>query len=306
MGASAAYRRAVPPTSLIFLVIIGVWAVFIVQFAVRRREHALTARTVDELSHAMRVLETRAAPAARATEPASQPILTAPASSAPTSDSSPASPAATPAPPASPAVGHASARAGDRRITRPRPARPVRGLALVAALLTFVVTAPLAAFSVVSWMAPAAAAMALVAAFAWLRSCVRIEEAARARARERRAARRARPAAVALREAPSIPVESPSAGVDVDAADLESEEFVSVELVHAPDPAPVLLVDEDDIPLTWDPVPLPRPTYTLKARAPEVSAGVPARDGEAGQAPVSAQENDETAYELPERRVSGG
>jgi hypothetical protein len=27
------------------------------------------------------------------------------------------------------------------------------------------------------------------------------------------------------------------------------------------------LVDEDDIPLTWDPVPVPRPTYTMKAKA---------------------------------------
>ena len=27
------------------------------------------------------------------------------------------------------------------------------------------------------------------------------------------------------------------------------------------------LVDEDDLPLTWDPVPVPRPTYTMKSRA---------------------------------------
>jgi len=26
------------------------------------------------------------------------------------------------------------------------------------------------------------------------------------------------------------------------------------------------LVDEDDIPLTWEPVPVPPPTYTMKAR----------------------------------------
>ena len=33
------------------------------------------------------------------------------------------------------------------------------------------------------------------------------------------------------------------------------------------------IVDEDDIPLTWDPVPVPRPTYTMKAKAqrPEVA-----------------------------------
>jgi hypothetical protein len=30
----------------------------------------------------------------------------------------------------------------------------------------------------------------------------------------------------------------------------------------------VPILDEDDIPLTWDPVPVPRPTYTMKAMAP--------------------------------------
>lgn len=293
MGASAAYRRAVPPTSLIFLVIIGVWAVFIVQFAVRRREHALTARTVDELSHAMRVLESRAAPAPRATETTSQPILTAPAPS--TSAPVPAS-----------VTSRTRVPGADRRITRPRPSRPVRGVTLLAALLALVVTVPLAALSWVSWIVPGVAAVALVAAVAWLRSCVRTEEAARARASERRAALRARPAAVALREAPSAVAEPLAVEPDRDVADLESEEFVSVELVHAADPAPVLLVDEDDIPLTWDPVPLPRPTYTLKARAPEVPASMAVRNVEADEAPISAQDTDETAYELPERRVIGG
>lgn len=81
---------------------------------------------------------------------------------------------------------------------------------------------------------------------------------------------------------------------------------MSVELVHAPDPAPVLLVDEDDIPLTWDPVPLPRPTYTLKARAPEVSAGVPARDGEADQLRSARRRTTRRHTNSPERRVSGG
>src|SRR4029078_4865382 len=30
----------------------------------------------------------------------------------------------------------------------------------------------------------------------------------------------------------------------------------------------VPIVDDDDIPLTWDPVPVPRPTYTMNAKAP--------------------------------------
>ena len=57
------------------------------------------------------------------------------------------------------------------------------------------------------------------------------------------------------------------------------------------------LVDEDDIPLTWDPVPVPRPTYTMKAMAqrvpaPPVAQGVP-------------PELAEPAYEEPVRRVAG-
>jgi len=57
------------------------------------------------------------------------------------------------------------------------------------------------------------------------------------------------------------------------------------------------LVDEDDIPLTWDPVPVPRPTYTMKAvvprtQAPPVGHGVP-------------PELADTAYDEPVRRVAG-
>ena len=64
--------------------------------------------------------------------------------------------------------------------------------------------------------------------------------------------------------------------------------------VPAPSPRrpaqPVL--DEDDMPLTWDPVPVPRPTYTMKARAyypdptPTTPSGAP-------EAPAAEQR---TAY----------
>ncbi|MGL5860752.1 MAG: hypothetical protein ACRCY9_05815, partial [Phycicoccus sp.] len=46
-----------------------------------------------------------------------------------------------------------------------------------------------------------------------------------------------------------------------------ADQAVEVAMVH--------LVDEDDIPLTWDPVPVPRPTYTMKAKA-ERAETVPA------------------------------
>ncbi|MGN6636531.1 MAG: hypothetical protein ACTHJ6_13880, partial [Oryzihumus sp.] len=48
------------PSSLIFLVIIAIWAAYLLQHWVRRREHLATARSVDRFSDAMRVLERRA------------------------------------------------------------------------------------------------------------------------------------------------------------------------------------------------------------------------------------------------------
>ncbi|KUG55793.1 hypothetical protein AVL62_05770 [Serinicoccus chungangensis] len=50
-----------PVSSLIFVVILAVWAVYLVQHWVRRREHLATARSVDRFSEAMRVLERRRA-----------------------------------------------------------------------------------------------------------------------------------------------------------------------------------------------------------------------------------------------------
>jgi hypothetical protein len=51
---------SVDPSSLIFVVIIGIWAVYLLQHWVRRREQLATSRSVDRFSEAMRVLERRA------------------------------------------------------------------------------------------------------------------------------------------------------------------------------------------------------------------------------------------------------
>jgi hypothetical protein len=50
---------SVDPSSLIFAVIIGIWAVYLVQHWVRRREQLATSRSVDRFSAAMRILERR-------------------------------------------------------------------------------------------------------------------------------------------------------------------------------------------------------------------------------------------------------
>jgi hypothetical protein len=59
------------------------------------------------------------------------------------------------------------------------------------------------------------------------------------------------------------------------------------------------LVDEDDIPLTWDPVPVPRPTYTLKARATRPAPAAADLVGDA-DTEYAAREGD-----LPVRQVAG-
>jgi hypothetical protein len=73
-----------------------------------------------------------------------------------------------------------------------------------------------------------------------------------------------------------------------------------------PAPHPVAiryaLVDEDDIPLTWDPVPVPRPTYTMKSHVMPPQS-VP--NDVAPEATLSPEAG-APAYQLqPERRVAG-
>ncbi len=298
------------PNSLVFVAIVGIWAVFFVQYWVRRREHAMTARTVDQLSDAMRVLDASGRQGARVmaygeetgreTRPA---ILTTRS----TQSESTQAPAARPAMPTRPAA------------YRARPARPVRGLTFLGGLLATLITAVLAPFGLTSWTVVAGALAITVAALFWLRSCVQAEQRAQSALREyRRAQRRARgedvPAAVArstpraasASPTPDVAASSldPAAEAVADAAGLATEEFISVEVVSASAesvPA-VVAVDEDDIPLTWQPVPVPRPTYTMKVKA----APAPVAPDAAIDADESATAPEaEAGYEPQTRRAVG-
>ena len=51
------YGSRVQPSSLIFVAIIAIWAAFLVQHWVRRREALATARSVDRFSEAIRLLD---------------------------------------------------------------------------------------------------------------------------------------------------------------------------------------------------------------------------------------------------------
>ena len=170
-----------------------------------------------------------------------------------------------------------------------RPARAVRGLTLLAALAAFVVAVPLAAFGVLPWLGVLAPVAVAAGAVVWLRAAVAAERGAR-RARSGASRPAARPADRRQQSAPAAAGtasttsegEPPTARVRGELFDVQEveRELVAPSRVAAVAPAQVTasadtpaavvprpLVDEDDLPLTWDPVPVPRPTYTMKSRA---------------------------------------
>ena len=374
---------SVQPSSLVFLVIIAVWAAYFVQYWVRRREHLATARSVDQFSESMRVLERRTAlPVADLSVPSPRSYAVSPARAVraqvlvkraeTTTFTMTATPGATTRPAPSSDLDHAAAHRDEAwgweepapapgkpgRDTEHgfapalvRPARKVRGATLLASLLAVVVALPLAAFGLLSWVAVLVPVAAVAASVAWLRQAAAAEQAARRAARrtsrgsdaqrpvaDRRASQQgAGPAAqrtaprrpvgreeTTVRESsPAVAGEDSAPGHDTAARPAAPAlyDFQEVERgLAAPDatsapaarvatapgaaqaPESVVLarplVDEDDIPLTWDPVPVPRPTYTMKSRATRPAPTAADLVGDA--------DTEYAAYEQePARRVAG-
>lgn len=321
---------SVQPSSLIFLVIIAIWAAYFIQHWVRRREHLATARSVDQFSESMRVLERRLPlPEANLSTPQPRSYAVSPARPARpqvlVKRAAPAEATAEPqpAPVAAPAAS-ASAAASGRR---------ARGLTLLGSLAALLVMVALASFAVVPWISLLAPVAAIAGVLVWMRRSAQAERAARRRATapqrsqgrkpaQRPATRRTETQSRTRRAA--VAEEAPAAWQGADSAEADSpdgaeaeqhvrESFYDIQAVEresvahqaaqaapaaaawTPLPA-VPLVDEDDIPLTWDPVPVPRPTYTMKAMAQRPAAPV----GQ-GVPPELA----EPAYEEPVRRVAG-
>ncbi len=164
--------------------------------------------------------------------------------------------------------------------------------------------------------------------FVWLRAGVQAEIKAQRAARGRARRANARTSAPAARvSAPAAAsrstTASPERSVDVVASESTPEPVVASapfdvasEVAVAATPAPAVVeplelqpvaqhevalpeLDEDDIPLTWDPRPVPRPTYTMKAKAAERPA--PTREVE------PAAQAEHPAYdEVLQRRTAGG
>ena len=319
------------PSSLIFVLLLGVWAAYFVNYLVRRRDHLSTARSVDQFSSAMRVLDRRDS-AAPSTPVAAEPAGPRAYAVHPARSASAGSPVVT----ERVAPGAASRPV---RSVRPQisPSRRVRGITLLAVAAALLISLPLALFSVLAAWAPLVPLAALGASVAWVRSGVRAQ-ASLTRAHRRHQAELARlrttapvtvPAArrgaTATRPAPtattataadvatgataSAPVEPavPAVVASVEAPAVEPAAVVAP-VAAAPlatQPAAEVMVpilDEDDMPLTWDPVPVPRPTYTMKAMAPR--AEVEPAEVTPTPAPVERQSESESPV-YDGRRAAG-
>ena len=300
------------PSSLIFLVIIAIWAAYLLQHWIRRREHLVTARSIDRFSEAMRVLERRTA-------------LTEATMSAPSPRSYAVSPARPSRPEvvvkrAQPSVAARSPRVAAAPVQSGRAfqapgglsGRRLRGLSLLASLALLVVVTPLALLGAVPGVSVLLAVAVLVLDLAWLRRAAQVERAGRrtttgparrVRMREQ-AAPTARSAAAtttaAAREARTAPTAPAAAGAQ-DSEDAEDDER-PYDVQGAQAEAPLVKAGVDTVSGTgWQPVPVPPPTYTLTAKAPApVPVPVPV------PAPVVVEEPEAEMDELVQRRRAAG
>jgi hypothetical protein len=297
----------VQPSSLVFLVLFAIWAVYLLQHWVRRREYLATAKSVDRFSAAMRVLERR--------HPLPQGDLTAPGTRS--YDVSPARPSrpevvakrAQPPRPDVPTEPSAAVRPTRFfHFLARMSARRLRGFSLLASFFVALCVSALAAFSVLPAWSVLAVLAVVVADLMWLRH-VAVAQAAHGRQADRASQETDEPqeqgsfSGHGERAAPS----DVGSGVDVRADsdsdwdwrsrsdsrsddgsqapfDGEAETLVGSasrsQAGYGADPTLAIPVSAAELaesaeipayvdPSSWAPVPVPPPTYTLKAKAAE-------------------------------------
>ena len=255
------------PSSLIFLVLIAIWAAFLLQHWVRRREYLATARSVDRFSDAMHVLERRSPlpeyelsgprPRSYDISPArpSRPEVVVKRAHSLRSDT-PTVPAALLPDLTAPDAPVRSTRFF--RVLAGVSARRVRGLSLLGSFSFALVVSPLAAVAILPWWSFLVVVAVLLADLAWLRR-VAVSEGV------------ARRAQLQARRSPSRPARAAARHPDY----FESESSVesgSEPVVEAPVTIPAEISEPMQAPVqvdpsAWAPVPVPPPTYTLKAKA---------------------------------------
>ncbi len=198
-----------------FVAVLAIWAAYLLQHWVRRREYLATARSVDRYSEAMRVLERRTPvltnDAAPRQHPAllSRPQVTVVPASAEPAARTPGDPVVTSAKTQTPAVGLSRGVARAVKVARMRPRSvpaPVRGLAFLVALVGLPVLLVLSVLGRTPWSAVLLDVVALGLVVVWLRrAAVARRKARRGGAAARSAARpAARPAAMPATRPPAM------------------------------------------------------------------------------------------------------
>ena len=315
----------VSASSLIFLVIIAVWAAYMLKHWVRRREDLATARTVDRFSEAMRMLERRtpiqADVSARADEP-SRTILRPQVSVKGASRVTHGAPEGD---------AHASTAEGVEVTTTRVPARlqgAAQGLARVPAALEspkvklfallgsfgfFVVTALLALLTLVPAWLPLLGLLATAGVVVWLRRSAIAARTAKAASTPVRPvgvsapARAASPArSSATVGATRVEAEAADTAVpmtkrsplvaELPERDVDAEPAVDVE----PDVDAVARAQAEVFDAAaWAPVDVPRPTYTMKAKAEREPVEPAATVDEVDTRPLAARYENTPVGDLP-------
>ncbi|WP_277454274.1 hypothetical protein [Janibacter sp. DB-40] len=275
------------PSSLIFVLVVAIWAVYLLQYWIKRRDHLSTVRSVDRFSAAMRVLDDHRM-GRGAAEPTPRSYSVAPTRAA--------RPEVT--------VKHAEATPARAEQVGGAPRR-LRGLTLLAMITLVPVAAVAAVLGPLPWWTIGVPLAGAVVAFVWLRRSVVAERAAarRVRVEPRRdtAPRAERPVAPPAERpvAPNRPAAPARTAPPLAAPAARSTRVYDVAQDQAPDQEvvvePVATVAEPE-PGTWQPTPVPRPMYTMKAKAerPE-PAPVPASPAPApaGDVPQVIEVEDE-------------
>jgi hypothetical protein len=262
-------------SAVIYAAIVVMWAVVLVPMWLRRHDAASESRSVDRFSTAMRTLSRRA-PAT----PGRRYVVMPKRSEA--GPSVHVSGAAAPKPrevtaqraaavPPVPAVASPAPRSAPRSVPRPAPRRRPSIVArrrrlLLGLLVVTLVTFVLAAVGVLSWPLQLVVDVVLVAFCLHLRAQARRSAEL---ARSRRAA-----AAPAVRRAPAVPAVTPAAAPTVPATTPTAAPAAVEREVVAEESLPATGTDGVAEPTaeTWEPVPVPRPTYTMKPPAPAFEA----------------------------------
>lgn len=233
------------PSSLIFVVIIAIWAAYLLGHWVRRRDQLATARSIDRFSDAMRVLERRA------------PVPAVPAGLS----------RAYVMAPVRPLTFEPPARTSVRVLAQPRGARVRRARILAALVAATPAGLLLVALTALPWWVAAVPTLALVGLVARLRSTARRQR----QRRQRHATVQRRAAARAGRESVRSVVGQVVAARGERLA--ESTQRAAARLaqpVQAVQQAVQPGVEPAPAENGWQPVPVPPPTYTLKPKATPV------------------------------------